>query len=68
MRIEYDKEVDCAYIYLDYPIKDGESKKTVEINDNIIIDLNDKGQLMGIEVLDASKVLSKKALISAETA
>ena len=68
MRIEYDKDSDCAYIYLDYPIKEGEAKKTIEINDNIIVDLNDKGQLMGIEVLDASKVLSKKALINAEVA
>ena len=66
MRIEYDKDVDCAYIYLDGSIQDGESKKTIEINDNIIVDLNNNGQLIGIEVLDASKVLSKKALISAE--
>ena len=68
MRIEYDKDSDCAYIYLDYPIKEGEAKKTIEINNNIIVDLNDKGQLIGIEVLDASKVLSKKALINAEVA
>ncbi|MEK6894516.1 MAG: DUF2283 domain-containing protein [Nanoarchaeota archaeon] len=68
MKIEYDKEVDCAYIYLDGSIQDGESKKTIEINDNIIVDLNDKGQLIGIEVLEASRVLSKKALVSAEAA
>lgn len=68
MRIEYDKEVDCAYIYVDYPIKEGESKKTIEINDNIIVDLNDKGQLIGIEILNASKVLGKKALMSADSA
>ncbi|MEK6792927.1 MAG: DUF2283 domain-containing protein [Nanoarchaeota archaeon] len=68
MRIEYDKDVDCAYIYLDGSIQNGESKKTIEINDNIIVDLNADGQLIGIEVLDASKVLSKKALIGAESA
>ena len=32
------------------------------------MDLNADGQLIGIEVLDASKVLSKKALIGAESA
>ena len=91
MKLEYDKEVDCAYIYLDYPMKDGEAKKTIEINDNqktmcfwlalvfgcstwqearwhIIVDLNDKGQLIGIEVLDVSKVLSMTALINAVVA
>ena len=68
MKIEYDKEVDCAYIYLDGSIGNGEAKKTIEINDNIIIDLNDKGQLIGIEVLNASVVLSKKALVNAEVA
>ena len=68
MKIEYDKDVDCAYIYLDGSIGNGEAKKTIEINDNIIIDLNDKGQLIGIEVLNASVVLSKKALVNAEVA
>ena len=68
MKIEYDKEVDCAYIYLDGSVGNGEAKKTIEINDNIIIDLNNKGQLIGIEVLDASKILSKKALIGADSA
>ncbi|MBS3081893.1 DUF2283 domain-containing protein [Candidatus Pacearchaeota archaeon] len=67
MKLEYDKEVDCAYIYLDYPIKNGEAKKTIEINDNIIVDLNDKGQLMGIEILNASKVLGKRVLVEADS-
>ena len=67
MKLEYHKEVDCAYIYLDYPIKNGEAKKTIEINDNIIVDLNDKGQLMGIEILNASKVLGKRVLVEADS-
>ncbi len=27
LRFEYDKEVNTAYIYLKYPIKEGEAKK-----------------------------------------
>ena len=67
MRIEYDKEVDCAYIYLDGSVENGGSMKTIELNDNIILDSNNKGQLIGIEVLSASKVLNKKALLSASS-
>ena len=66
MRLEYDKEVDAAYVYLVYPIKDGEAKKTIELNENIIIDFNDRGEMIGIEVLNASKLLSKKSLSEAD--
>ena len=68
MRLEYDKEVDAAYVYLVYPMEKGESKKTIELNDNIIVDFNDKGQLIGIEILNASKLLNKQALASADSA
>jgi len=30
MKFEYDKDVDAAFIYLEYPIKDGQVKKTIE--------------------------------------
>ena len=66
MRLEYDKEVDAAYVYLVYPIKDGEAKKTIELNENIIIDFNDRGEMIGIEVLNAIKLLSKKSLSEAD--
>ena len=66
--MEYDKDVDAAYIYLDYPIKDGEVKKTIGLNDNIILDFNNKDKLIGVEILDASKVLNKKVLEEAQPA
>jgi len=66
MKFEYDKEVDAAYIYLKYPLKRGEAKKTIALNDNIIVDFDKKNKLIGVEVLNASKVLSKKALIQAK--
>lgn len=68
MKLEYDKEVDAAYVYLVYPIKDGEAKKTIKLNENIIIDFNDRGEMIGIEVLNASKLLSKKSLSEADSA
>jgi len=66
MKFEYDKEVDAAYIYLKYPIKRGEAKRTIALNDDIIIDFDRNNRLIGVEVLNASKILSKKVLIQAK--
>ena len=65
---EYDKEVDAAYIYLQYPIKEGEAKKTISLNENIILDFDKNEKLIGVEVLKASRVLNKKTLGEAKTA
>ena len=62
MKLEYDKEADAAYLYFKYPIKDGESKKTIQLNENIILDFDAANHLLGVEILDASKVLQKQAL------
>ena len=62
MKLEYDKEVDAAYIYIKYPIKDGEAEKTIELNDDLIVDFDKNGKLIGIEVLNASKVIGKDVL------
>ena len=63
MKIEYDSDVDAAYIYLEYPLKKWQVKRTKELNNNINVDYDDKGKLLGIEVLHASKVLTKRALL-----
>jgi len=62
MKLEYDKEVDAAYIYIDEEVKNKKAKKTIELDDNIIIDFDNKGKLIGVEILDASKVLNKEVL------
>ena len=67
MKFEYDKEADAAYIYLEYPIKDGEAKNTIELNDNIILDFDKDGKLLGVEILDASKILKKDVLVKEES-
>ena len=65
MKFEYDKEADAAYIYLVYPVKDGQSERTVELKENIILDFDGDGKLLGVEILNAGKVLNKKALLNA---
>ena len=68
MKLEYNKEADAAYIYLEYPVKDGQVKNTIELNDKIILDFDSKGKLLGVEILDVSTILNKKALLEAKTA
>ena len=68
MKLEYDKDVDAAYIYLVYPLKKGAAKKTIELNDNIILDFDEENKLLGVEILDASKVLKKEVLMEAQAA
>ena len=62
MRFEYDEDVDAAYIYLKDKIEKGEVKKTISLNDNIIVDFDSKNKLIGIEVLNASAVMPKNSL------
>ena len=66
MKLEYDKESDAGYIYLADEIKDGEAVKTIELDPNIILDFNKDGKLLGIEVLNASKVLKKDILMKSK--
>jgi len=68
MKFEYDKEADAAYIYVEYPVKEGQAKKTIQLNDNIILDFDEKNKLLGMEILDASKTLKKDVLMEAQAA
>jgi len=63
MRFEYDKDVDAAYIYLKYPIGEGEAEKQIALNEDIVMDLDTQGKIIGIEILNASKVLRKEMLV-----
>ena len=58
MKITYDKVADAAYMTL----RKGRVAKTVEMSDSVIIDLDKKGNLLGIEMLDASNQLPKEGL------
>jgi uncharacterized protein YuzE len=51
MKVTYDPKVDAAYIYLTKVIKEPETK---QIDEDILVDFDAEGRLLGIEVLDAS--------------
>lgn len=67
MKIEYDKDVDAAYVYLVDPLHDCEVKSTIEINENIILDFDGEKKLIGIEILNASQVMKEKSLLTTES-
>jgi uncharacterized protein YuzE len=51
MRVRVDHSADAVYLNLtDRPIKDSQ-----EIADGIVVDYDDEGRIVGIEILDASK-------------
>lgn len=66
MKLEYDRDVDAAYIYLKYPIKEGEAQKTIQLNENIILDFDEEDKLIGIEILEATKTVKKEVLMEAQ--
>jgi uncharacterized protein YuzE len=54
MKIEYDPEVDIMYIEL----RDVDIEESDEVAEGVIFDYGSDGLPVGIEILDASKVLS----------
>lgn len=60
MKVEYGREADAAYIYLK-KIEAGEVKETIELNDDIILDFDKDKKIIGIEILNASKIMPKGA-------
>jgi len=61
MRIEYDRKANAAYVYIKDKIAAGEVKKTISMNNEIILDFSEKMQLLGVEILNARKYLPKQA-------
>lgn len=60
MKIEYSKEADALYVYF----KEEFVAKSKEIEDGIVIDFDEKGQLIGIEVLDVSHRFSLSDIVN----
>ena len=61
--MEYDKEADAAYIY--FEDKERKAFRTVRIENNVVLDFDEEGRVLGVEILNASKMLTKNALSSA---
>ena len=55
MNINYDKVADAIYMTL----RKGKVSKTVEMQDRVIVDVDKKGNILGIELLDAGNQLQK---------
>ncbi len=51
MKVEYDPEADILYIW----VKEGEVKDTVDLNEDVWADLNEKGEIVGIEIWQTRK-------------
>jgi uncharacterized protein YuzE len=60
MKIEYSKEADALYVYF----KEDFVAKSKEIEDGVVIDFDEKGQLIGIEVLDVSQRFSLSDIVN----
>ncbi len=60
MNITYDKEADAMYL----TIAHGKVKKTIPINPRVIVDIGEKGKIIGVELLFVSEKMSKKSLYS----
>jgi len=46
VKFEYDEDRDAVYISLEHPIKKGQVKKTIELNDRIILDFDEEERLV----------------------
>lgn len=67
MNLRYDADADAAYIQLAHEIGAGGVAKTypcdpLEVGGMINLDFDAAGRLVGVEVLDASKMLPPEAL------
>ena len=58
MNITYDKDADCLYIQF----QPGKVQKTKKIEEGILVDLDDKGRIFGIEIVGVSERMSIASL------
>ena len=63
MRIEHDSEIDALYIRMQEKYVD----RTVEIEEGLNLDLDKKGKLIGLEVLDATERYSLADIFNVST-
>lgn len=55
-KIFYDKDTDVLW----FMIKEGSEETHQEISPGVSMELNKKGEILGIEILNASKILGSK--------
>ncbi len=60
MKIEYSKDIDALYIKL----REAKVADTTDIEEGVTVDLDEKGHIVGIEILDASEKLELSELVN----
>ena len=60
MRVHYDDEVDALYLELGDEAPEG----VVEITEGVNLDMTSRGKIVGIEILNASKKIDLKTILS----
>jgi uncharacterized protein YuzE len=55
VRVEYDPKADAMYVWF----RKARYEISEELAENVIIDLDKSGRIIGIEILDASKNLGR---------
>lgn len=60
MKVYYDDEVDALYLKLGEEAPEG----VIEISDGINLDTTSEDKIVGIEILDASKKIDLKTILS----
>ncbi|MBI2471811.1 MAG: DUF2283 domain-containing protein [Planctomycetes bacterium] len=63
MKIEYDKEVDALYIR----IQEKEVSHTKELEEGINLDLDDVGNIIGLEIIGATERYNLKDIFNIST-
>lgn len=58
MNISYDPNYDVMYL----KFSDGKIVDTIEVEANVLIDYGLQGEIMGIEIIDASKLIKANPL------
>ena len=64
MKVHYDSEIDAIYIKLGNQKPDG----VVEISEGVNLDTTSENKIVGIEILNASKKMNIKTILSYELA
>ncbi len=60
MKIEFDKQADALYIY----IQEKPVNKTKEIEEGILVDFDEENRLIGLEILDVTKRFSLADIVN----
>lgn len=60
MKIEYSKDVDALYIKL----REAKITDSMDIEEGVTVDIDEKGHIVGLEILDASEKMNISDLVN----